>query len=396
MDGRKQALAANQLGTITDQLQAAAVGSAASSASDSEVAAELAQLKAYLDELGAAVPALVSTDPYKAAQAAIPKIAATRDAGAFLTLVGAFREMQAWFEAQPTAFYFAPTSTPQTAEQLAAKPASADARARLPGELSQLAAAFGADDLYAPPDLVAAYESASGDVARLYVTTVANPYDTKAFDTVRSLRTLMAGQAAGFGPSATSYVGGPTAEFTDVQSTISADFLRVAAITIVGILLVLVLLLRALAAPAYLVLTVLLSYSASLSLSAFILQHVFGQAGLNYFIPLMVFVLLVALGSDYNIFLMSRVREESATRPLRPGIRAASARTGTVITSAGLILAGTFGALITSPLQLLFQVGITVGLGVLVDTFIVRSLLVPAITAFVGEWAWWPFQRRGT
>jgi RND superfamily putative drug exporter len=261
--------------------------------------------------------------------------------------------------------------------------------------LSQLAAAFGVDDLYAPPDLVAAYESSSGDVARLYVTTVANPYDTRAFDTVRSLRTLTADQAAGFGPGATTYVGGPTAEFTDVQSTISADFLRVAAITIVGILLVLVLLLRALAAPAYLVLTVLLSYATSLSLSALILQRLFGQTGLNYFIPLMVFVLLVALGSDYNIFLMSRIREESATRPLRLGIRAASARTGTVITSAGLILAGTFGALITSPLQLLFQVGVTVALGVLIDTFIVRSLLVPAITAFIGERAWWPFHRRG-
>ena len=395
VDGRKQALAANQLGTIADQLEAAALGSAGSSASNSEVAAQLAQLETYLDELGAAVPALTSTDAYKAAQAAIPQIAATRDAGAFLTLIGAFRQMQVWFEAQPTAFYFMPTSIPATAEQLAAKQASADARARLSGELSQLAAAFGAGDLYAPPDLVAAYESSSGDVARLYVTTVANPYDTKAFDTVRSLRTLMADQAAGFGPGATTYVGGPTAEFTDVQSTISADFLRVAAITIAGILLVLVLLLRALAAPAYLVLTVLLSYSASLSLSAFILQHVFGQAGLNYFIPLMVFVLLVALGSDYNIFLMSRVREESATRPLRQGIRAASARTGTVITSAGLILAGTFGALITSPLQLLFQVGITVGLGVLVDTFIVRSLLVPAITAFIGDWAWWPGHRHG-
>ena len=395
VDGRKQALAANQLGTIADQLQAAATGSAVSTATDADVAAQLAQLKGYLDELGAAVPEITSTDAYKAAQAAIPRIAATRDAGAFLALVSAIREMQTWFEARPTAFYFAPAAMSSTPEQLAARQASADARARLPGELGKLAAAFGPGDLYAPPDLVAAYESGSGDVARLYVTTVASPYDTKAFDTVRSLRTLVAAEATGFGPGATAYVGGPTAEFTDVQSTISSDFLRVAVITIVGILLVLILLLRALAAPAYLVLTVLLSFSASLSLSAFILQRVFGQSGLNYFIPLIIFVLLVALGSDYNIFLMSRVREESANRPLRAGIRAASARTGTVITSAGLILAGTFGALVTSPLQLLFQVGVAVGLGVLVDTFIVRSLLVPAITAFIGELAWWPFHRRG-
>ncbi len=158
----------------------------------------------------------------------------------------------------------------------------------------------------------------------------------------------------------------------------------------------LILLLRAIVAPVYLVLTVLLSYATSLGLSTVILRNVFGQPGMNYFIPLMVFVLLVALGSDYNIFLMSRVREESSGRPLRQGIRVASARTGTVITSAGLILAGTFGALVTSPLQLLFQVGLTVALGVLIDTFIVRSLLVPAITASIGERAWWPWHRRSS
>jgi RND superfamily putative drug exporter len=389
--GRARASVAGQLATIAGQLQTAA--GSASSGSGADVATQLGQLKSYLGELGAAVPALATTDSYKAAQAAIPSIAATKDAGAFLTLVGAIRQMQTWFAARP-AFYFAPTSIPPTTEQLAANQASADARARLPGELSQVAVSFGAADLYAPPEVVATFESGTGTVARLYVTTVSNPYATAAFDTVRSLRTVMAGEVTLFGPAATAYVGGPTAEFTDVQSTISADFLRVAAITIVGILIVLMLLLRAIVAPIYLVVTVLLSYCASLSVSALLLQNVFGQAGLNYFIPLMVFVLLVALGSDYNIFLMSRVREESATRPLMEGIRAASARTGTVITSAGLILAGTFGALITSPLQLLFQVGVAVGLGVLLDTFVVRSVLVPAITAFIGESAWWPFHRR--
>ena len=390
VSGRSQAGVADQLGAVAAQLQAAATSGSSASAGD---AAQLAQLKAYLDELGAAVPALAATDAFKTAESAIPQVAATRDPGAFLSLVSALGQMKSWFEARPTAFYFNPATTP-TADQLAAQQATTAARARLPGELKQVAAAFGAGDLYAPPDLVAAYVSGAGDVTRLYVTTSTNPYDTASFDAVRSLRTTVSGQVAVFGSGATSYVGGASAEYADVQSTISSDFLRVAVITIVGILIVLILLLRALAAPAYLVLTVLLSYSASLSLSAFLVQTVFGQPGINYFIPLMVFVLLVALGSDYNIFLMSRVREESATRPLRQGIRAASARTGTVITSAGLILAGTFGALVTSPLQLLFQVGIAVALGVLIDTFIVRSLLVPAITAFVGEWAWWPFHRR--
>jgi RND superfamily putative drug exporter len=108
-----------------------------------------------------------------------------------------------------------------------------------------------------------------------------------------------------------------------------------------------------------------------------------------------VFVLLVALGSDYNIFLMSRVREESTGADLRAGIAVASARTGTVITSAGIILAGTFLALVVAPLQILVQAGLTVAMGVLIDTFIVRSLLIPALTALIGEWAWWPSVRRG-
>ena len=152
----------------------------------------------------------------------------------------------------------------------------------------------------------------------------------------------------------------------------------------------LVLLLRALVAPLYLVGTVLLSYLSAVGLSAFLFQNVLHQAGVSFYLPLMVFVLLVALGSDYNIFLMSRVREESEHRPIKDGIRIASGHTGSVITSAGLILAGTFGSMATAPLVVLFQVGVAVAIGVLIDTFVVRSILVPAITTLVGERAWWP------
>ncbi|MFI5258481.1 MAG: MMPL family transporter [Candidatus Limnocylindrales bacterium] len=425
VEARAQALVPNQLDAIAAQLQAAA---AAPSTSD---AAQLVALKAYLDELGAAQPAVVAVAAYQSAQEAVAALSAATNPLAFAQLLGSVVDLTAWFKDQPAAFYFSPSSVTPTPEAVAAQQAMASARSRLPGELDQLAASFSASQLYVTPDLTAAYVSADGTVTRLYVTTSTNPYDTKSFQTVRDLRALLAtdpggftaarGVAGGAGGAAASaagataavsapaaatggsnavaapkeYVGGASAEFADVQDTISADFLRVAAITIAGILIVLILLLRALVAPVYLVLTVLLSYAMSLSLSALILQHIFGEPGLNYFIPLMVFVLLVALGSDYNIFLMSRVREESSTRELRPGIRIASARTGTVITSAGLILAGTFGTLVTSPLQLLFQVGLTVALGVLIDTFVVRSMLVPAITAFIGERAWWPLHRRG-
>jgi RND superfamily putative drug exporter len=383
---RKQALVANQLDDIAAQISAATPGSP-------EGATQLATLKTYLDGLGAALPAVTSQPSYKAGEGAVQSLLTSPSLSAFGQLVGAIGDLSTWFKARPEPFYFE-TSVTKTAVD--ATTGVQTIRVRLHDELVRLSAAFTAADLYASPDLTASYVSGDGTVARLYITTATNPYDTKSFDTIRKLRTLLASPQAGVATGATVFVGGSTAEFADVQDTISADFLRVAAITIIGILLVLILLLRALAAPIYLVLTVLLSYATSLSVSALILQHVFGQAGVNYFIPLMVFVLLVALGSDYNIFLMSRVREESSTRDLRSGIRVASARTGTVITSAGLILAGTFGALVTSPLQLLFQVGLAVGLGVLVDTFVVRSLLVPAITAFIGELAWWPFHRSGS
>jgi RND superfamily putative drug exporter len=397
---RKQALTSNQIDTIVARIQSAA--SSAGASGGAEATAQLQQLKAYLDELGAAKPAVAAVAAYKNAQTATAKLTAatSADLASSLQLVSSLQELSNWFKGQP-AFYFAPSYLQGDPASSAAREAMTAARSRLPAELDALASSFSPSDLYAPPELRSAYVSGDGLVARLYVTTKMNPYDTKSFDTVRAMRNLLDGEAAAMCPAGSAaacvetYVGGATAEFSDVQETISGDFLRVAAITIIGILIVLILLLRALVAPLYLVLTVLLSYATSLSLSAFILQGVLGQPGMNYFIPLMVFVLLVALGSDYNIFLMSRVREEGESRGRRPGIRVASARTGTVITSAGLILAGTFGALVSSPLQLLFQVGLTVGLGVLIDTFVVRSLLVPALTAFVGERAWWPFHRRG-
>jgi len=168
----------------------------------------------------------------------------------------------------------------------------------------------------------------------------------------------------------------------------------VAAITVAGVLVVLMVLLRSLVAPFYLVATVMLSWMSSLGIAALLFQGLLGHSGVSYFLSLIVFVLLVALGSDYNIFLMSRVREESEHLGVHDGIQVASAHTGTVITSAGIILAGTFAAMAIAPLRLLLQIGVTVSLGVLIDTFVVRSMLVPAITALVGKWAWWPFHKR--
>jgi RND superfamily putative drug exporter len=284
-----------------------------------------------------------------------------------------------------------------------------DIAARLQAEASTLAASFAArpgDDYMVPRGLpgdagtgvdrlVAAYRSPDGTVARLYVIPEDDPYSTQALATVTAIRRASDGRAADFGEGARIVVGGAAADQADIQTTIQKDFERVAILTILGVLLVLIVLLRALIAPLFLVGTVLLSYVTTLHLAGFIFQDLLGHAGATFFLPLLVFVLLVALGADYNIFVTSRIREESETRPIRDGIRIASARTGAIVTSAGVILAGTFAAMMIAPLQVLFQVGAAVAMGVLLDTFIVRSLLVPALTAVFGDWSWWPSGPKG-
>ncbi|HSW59010.1 MAG TPA: MMPL family transporter, partial [Dehalococcoidales bacterium] len=117
---------------------------------------------------------------------------------------------------------------------------------------------------------------------------------------------------------------------------------------------------------------------------------VLNQASVIYMLPIFVFVILVAVGADYNIFLVSRIREEVHSQNLREAICTAVSRTGGVITSCGIILAGTFASLTTAPLQMVFQVGGAIAIGVIIDTFLIRALLIPAIARVVGRWNWWP------
>ena len=343
---------------------------------DPATLAGLQQASAYVDALGPAFPELAGGDAYRAA-------------------AGDLRAMPAAIEALR-----ADPVSPAAQRGIAA------VSRRLPAELATLSEALAArpDDLFLPPAsaaqgddgslaaLLAAYVSADRTVSRINAITADDPYSPAAFDAVDGVRTAVHGGAG----ATSALVGGQTAAQVDLQATIRADFLRVAGLTVVGVLLVLALLLRSLVAPLYLVGTVLLSYLCTIGLTSVLFQDVLGQEGVNDFLPLMVFVLLVAIGSDYNIFLMGRIREEAERRGTHAGIRAASARTGAVITSAGIILAGTFLAMIASPLTILFQVGVMVALGVLIDTFIVRSLLVPAITTILGDAAWWPFGRSGS
>ena len=160
------------------------------------------------------------------------------------------------------------------------------------------------------------------------------------------------------------------------------------------IFVILVILLRALVAPLYLIATVIFSLFAAIGAMAFVFTQIGSDAGFDTSIPTYAFIFLVALGVDYNIFLMSRVREEARDHPTREAVVRALAATGPVITSAGIILAGTFAVLMTLPVTFMIHLGFAVAFGVLLDTFVVRTIMVPAIAELVGDASWWPSGRQ--
>ena len=191
-------------------------------------------------------------------------------------------------------------------------------------------------------------------------------------------------------PGADGRVGGATALQLDLNRANANDNRLIIPIVLLVVLLVLGLLLRAVVAPLVLIATVVLSFGAALGISAVVFEEVFGFKGTDSGFPLFVFVWLVALGIDYNIFLMTRVREESRRHGPKQGALIGLAATGGVITSAGLVLAGTFAALASLPLVFFAELGFAVALGILLDTIIVRSVLVTALSLDLGRWMWWP------
>jgi RND superfamily putative drug exporter len=191
-------------------------------------------------------------------------------------------------------------------------------------------------------------------------------------------------------PGADAQVGGGTAVNLDIKRAVTRDSKIIMPLVLVVVLLILALLLRAIVAPLFLLATVVLSFAAALGASSLIFDHLFGFAGVDTSFPLFVFVFLVALGIDYNIFLMTRVREESQRWGTRRGALIGLAATGGVITSAGLVLAGTFAVLATLPLVAFAEIGFAVALGVLLDTLVVRSVLVTALNLDIGRRIWWP------
>ena len=186
-------------------------------------------------------------------------------------------------------------------------------------------------------------------------------------------------------------VGGITAENYDNEQALSADAKLIVPLVLALILLVLIALLRCIVAPLYVIGTVVLSFAFALGASSLVFTHIFGQPDSDPNLTTFAFIFLVALGVDDNIFLMSRIREEhQAGLATRDAVIAGLQKTGGVITSAGLILAGTFAALMALELEALFQVGFTVCLGLLVDAFLVRTFLVPSLAMLLGERNWWP------
>ncbi|MDQ1136133.1 RND superfamily putative drug exporter [Microbacterium sp. SORGH_AS 1204] len=243
--------------------------------------------------------------------------------------------------------------------------------------------ALGAPGTPAPAPTVS-----DGDV--LLAATLADTADSSAADdTVRQLRSSLSADLG----EGTAIVGGVTATDIDSIDTAIRDRTLIIPIVLVVILLILMALLRAVFAPLLLIGTVIVSFGAALGVSALVFDGVLGFPGADPSVPLYGFVFLVALGVDYNIFLMSRVREESLVHGTRPGILRGLVATGGVITSAGLVLAATFAALGVIPILFLAQIAFIVAFGVLLDTFVVRSLLVPALAYDLGHRIWWPAQR---
>jgi RND superfamily putative drug exporter len=229
--------------------------------------------------------------------------------------------------------------------------------------------------------------STDGRAARFQVVFSDDPYSNAALDRTATMRdTLRSLESRGL----TSYVGGVSAIQKDYRDGAEHDAQLVIPLVLLVVLLTLIVLLRAIVAPLYLIGSVILSFFGVFGASLVVFTTFFDETGFEPALPLFAFIFLVALGVDYNIFLMDRVREEAHHIGTRRGALRALVATGPVITSAGIILAGTFAVLAMLPVDVLLMIGFVVSVGVLVDTFIVRSMLVPAIITLVGDRSWWP------
>ena len=235
------------------------------------------------------------------------------------------------------------------------------------------------------------FNSPDGTTSRLDVSLMGDPYSEKALTVIEDIRSII--QSTINSQSITGVevlVGGDTAVQLDTKTVIDEDTRLLAPLILFAILCVLILIQRSFVAPLYLLFSVIISYAATFGISIFIFQDILNHTGVAYSNGIWIFVFLVALGADYNIFVIARIKEETERLGFNEGIAVAVGKTGGVVTSAGIILASTFAVLTTLPLRDVFQLGMAVMLGVLIDTFVVRTLLVPSMAAILKNYSWWP------
>jgi RND superfamily putative drug exporter len=228
--------------------------------------------------------------------------------------------------------------------------------------------------------------STNGQIRVVDVILKGDPNDVSSLDLVPKMRDAV----ANLKPGVTALVGGGTAINYDYNKATERDLKVIAPLALLVMAIILGILLQAIVAPLVLLASVVLSFACTLGISILFIRFIVGDAGFDASIPTFAFIFLVALGIDYTIFLMARVREESRKHGTREGMLRAIAATGPVITSAGVILAGTFSVLMTLPVTFTFDLGFMVALGILLDTFIVRTIMVPAAVELIGDKIWWP------
>ncbi|WP_404469701.1 MMPL family transporter [Sutcliffiella horikoshii] len=235
--------------------------------------------------------------------------------------------------------------------------------------------------------------SEDGKAVKFDIILTMNPYEEEAMDQLDKLNESKEDILRDSGLDTEEYniyFAGETATSTDIRSTNDRDTIMIVVAVTIVIFGMLIFHTRSLVAPVYMMVTILLSYASALGLSWWIFDTFFGFEGMSYRIPLYAFVFLVALGVDYNIMLISRIKEENRYFSIKEATRRGVALTGGVISSAGVILAATFGVLMTQPILELFMFGFIVCIGILMDAFLIRGMLVPAIVTLVNNWNWWP------
>ncbi|GAC1464471.1 MAG: hypothetical protein PVSMB7_07520 [Chloroflexota bacterium] len=244
--------------------------------------------------------------------------------------------------------------------------------------------------LYNAYRATAQFISPDGTTVQFYATLAAGDQaSAPAMQAIPTVRQAVA-RVATATHAAANGAGGQAAVSYDISSASNADLQHVVPIVLIVIAILLGLVLRSLVAPLYLMVSVGLSYLAALGLAVAVFQGIGHGPGLNFILPFFMFIFLVALGSDYNILVMTRIREEAHHSDLPSAVTRAIAATGGTVTSAGVILAGTFGVLTISGGGQIQQIGFSIAAGILMDTFLVRTLLVPSTVVLVGHWNWWP------